>query len=273
MRNLHSLITFEAMSIKLNRPLAFFDLETTGVNVGTDRIVEYSILKIMPDGKREVRTQRVNPGIPIPPHTTEIHGISDEDIKDEPKFEDLAPNLYIFLHDCDLGGYNSNKFDIPLLVEEFGRCGYEFDISERKLIDVQNIFHKMEQRTLAAAYQFYCDKSLENAHSAEADNLATFEILEAQLEKYDKLEPNVDFLHEFSKRGNHVDLAGRFAKNQNGDVVINFGKHKGKTVESILEQEPSYYSWMMRGDFASDTKKVFTKIKQEFDQKRLAKKK
>lgn len=259
------------MKLKLTRPIAFFDLETTGVNIGTDRIVELSILKIFPDGKRETKTMRVNPTIPIPASSSEIHGIRDEDVADAPTFEDIAPNLYIFLHDCDLGGYNSNKFDVPLLAEEFHRVGYDFDITEKKLVDVQNIFHKMEQRTLAAAYQFYCGKSLENAHSAEADTTATFEILLAQLDRYDELKSDVDFLHTFSKRGNNVDLAGRFVSNDKGEVLINFGKHKGKTVESVLEQEPSYYSWMMRGDFAQDTKKVLKNIKYKLEGKKRAK--
>lgn len=253
------------MKLNLKKPIAFFDLETTGVNVGTDRIVEYSILKIHPNGKKETKTQRVNPEMPIPAAVSAVHGITNEDIKDEPTFKDLAPILYIFLNDCDLAGYNSNKFDVPVLIEEFKRAGFDFDISERSLVDVQNIFHKMEQRTLAAAYQFYCNKELEGAHSAEADNTATFEVLMAQLERYEELQNNVEFLDQFSRRSNHVDLMGRFAYNADKKVVFNFGKHKGKLVEEVLTQEPGYYSWMMKGDFPADTKQILTRIKKKMN--------
>lgn len=256
------------MKLKLERPLAFFDLETTGVNVGTDRIVEISILKIMPDCKKETRTHRVNPEMPIPPAVSEVHGIKDEDVKDEPTFKELAPVLYLFLNDCDLAGYNSNKFDIPVLIEEFARADFEFDIADRNLIDVQNIFHKMEQRTLAAAYQFYCDKSLENAHSAEADTLATYEVLLSQLDKYDTLKNDMAFLDQFSRRSKHVDLMGRFAYGEKKEVLFNFGKHKGKAVTAVLTEEPGYFSWMMRGDFPADTKRVLKSIKQKMDAKK-----
>jgi len=256
------------MNLTLERPLAFFDLETTGVVLGSDRIVEVSIIKLHPNGKRETRTHRVNPEIPIPEQVVEVHGITNEDVANEPTFEELAPNLYLFLRDCDLAGYNSNKFDIPMLVEEFHRVGYEFDVFDRKWVDVQNIFHKMEQRTLAAAYQFYCDKSLDNAHSAEADTEATLEILLAQLNRYPELQGDVDFLHSFSKRGNHIDLAGRFATNAKKEVVFNFGKHKGKRVKDVLREEPSYYGWMMQGNFALDTKRVLEKVKAELDQEK-----
>ena len=249
------------MKLELKRPIAVFDLETTGVNTSTDRILEISIHKVWPNGKSETRTHRVNPGILIPAKTTAIHGISDEDVKDEPNFETLAPNLYLFLNDCDLAGFNSNRFDIPLLVEEFHRVGYDFDVTERNLIDVQNIFHKMEPRTLTAAYSFYCGKELTNAHSAEADTLATYEILEAQLAKYSSLKKDAKSLSEFTRMHNAVDLAGRFVKNEDNKIVFNFGKHKGKPVAKILKKEPSYYGWMMNGDFSQNTKKVLQKIK------------
>jgi DNA polymerase-3 subunit epsilon len=251
------------MKLNLNKPIAFFDLETTGVNVSTDRIVEYSILKIHPNGKKETKTQRVNPEMPIPESVSAVHGITNEDVKDEPTFKELAPVLYIFLNDCDLGGYNSNKFDVPLLIEEFGRAGFDFDISEKRLVDVQNIFHKMEQRTLAAAYKFYCDKELEDAHSAEADNTATYEVLLAQLDRYEELKNDVEFLDKFSRRSNHVDLMGRFAYNNEKKIVFNFGKHKGKIVEEVLKQEPGYYGWMMNGDFPADTKQIITRIRKK----------
>lgn len=249
------------MNLKLTRPIVFFDLETTGVDVAKDRIVEISILKLHPDGKKEIKTRRVNPEMPIPPGSTEIHGISDEDVKDEPTFAALAKSLAQFIGNSDLAGYNSNKFDVPLLVEEFLRVGVDFDLESRKLVDVQNIFHKMEQRTLVAAYKFYCGKDLVDAHSAEADIKATYEVLESQIERYDDLENDVDFLAEFSKRNNTVDLMGRIVYNENNIEVFNFGKHKGKPVSEILEKDPSYYNWMMKGDFPLYTKKVLTAIK------------
>jgi DNA polymerase-3 subunit epsilon len=249
-------------SLKLTRPIAFFDLETTGLNVGYDRIVEISILKVHPDGEKKVKTLRINPGIPISPESTAIHRISDEDVKDAPSFKEVAHDLFRFLEGCDLAGFNSNKFDIPMLVEEFLRVDIEFEIKGRKLIDVQNIFHQMEQRTLAAAYKFYCNKNLENAHSAEADIHATHEILEAQLERYaETLKNDIHFLHEFSYRTKSVDLAGRIVYNNKGVEVFNFGKHNGKPVEEVFRMEPSYYDWMMKGDFPLYTKKVITSIR------------
>lgn len=245
----------------LTRPIAFIDLETTGVNVASDRIIELGILKVHANGNKETKTLRINPTIPIPPETTAIHGISNEDVKDCPTFKQLSGELNVFLEGCDLGGYNSNKFDIPLLAEEFLRCDIEFDVSKRKLIDVQNIFHKLEQRTLSAAYQFYCGKPLENAHSAEADILATFEILEAQIERYEILKGEVDFLADFSSRTNNVDLLGRIVYNAKGIPVFNFGKHNQKPVTEVFEREPSYYTWMMNGDFPLYTKKVITQIR------------
>lgn len=255
------------MNLQLSNPLAVFDLETTGVNTSSDRILEISIVKVLPTGEKEIRTHRVNPTIPIPATSTEIHGISDEDIANEPTFADLAANLYIFLNDCDLAGFNSNKFDIPLLVEEFHRVGYEFDVTQRNLVDVQNIFHKKEPRTLVAAYQFYCGKDLTNAHSAEADTLATYEVLEAQLAKYPDLKRDTKSLAAFTTMHNAVDLAARFVKNHKGEIVFNFGKHKGKAVEAILQSEPFYYSWMMKGDFSQNTKAVLTNIKKGFYKK------
>lgn len=249
------------MTLELKKPIVFFDLETTGVNVSSDRIVEISILKIHPDGKKEVKTRRINPEMPIPKESSEIHGITDEDVKDEPTFKALAKSLAAFIGNSDLAGFNSNKFDVPLLVEEFLRVDVDFSIKNRKLVDVQNIFHKMEQRTLSAAYKFYCDKELIDAHSAEADIKATHEILEAQIEKYDDLESNVEFLAEFSTRNKTADLQGRLIFDEEGDEIFNFGKHKGRKVKTVFEKEPSYYNWMMNGDFPQYTKKILTEIK------------
>ena len=251
------------MKLQLERPIAFFDIESTGVTVGQDRIVEIGILKIHPNGKEEFKNYRVNPQREIPEHVIAIHGISNEEVANEPPFADLAPNLYLFLNDCDLGGYNSNKFDVPMLVDEFERAGYDFDITVRQLIDVQNIFHKKEPRTLAAAYQFYCNKSIENAHSAEADIKATYEVLLAQLDKYTDLKGDVTFLNDYTRRHDHVDLGGRFARNHKKEVVFNFGKHKGTPIQQVLKKEPSYYAWMMNGNFAPDTKKILTKYWKE----------
>ena len=249
------------MGLKLKKPIVFFDLETTGVDIAKDRIVEISNLKLHPDGKKEVKTRRVNPEMPIPVSSSEIHGIYDEDVKDEPTFKAIAKSLANFIGNSDLAGYNSNKFDVPLLAEEFLRVGVDFEVESRSLVDVQNIFHKMEQRTLVAAYKFYCGKDLTNAHSAEADNTATFEVLEAQLEKYDELEDNVKFLAEFSQRTKNVDLMGRIVYNEDGVEVFNFGKNKGVPVTEVLKSQPSYYNWMMDGDFPLYTKKVLTAIK------------
>lgn len=248
------------MRLKLERPLAFIDLETTGLSVGSDRIVEIGILKINPDGSQSSREHRVNPEMTISAESTSIHGISNEDVKDEPTFAELAPSLYKFLFDCDLAGYNSNKFDVPMLVEEFFRVGIDFDFQSRKLVDVQNVFHKMEQRTLKAAYQFYCEKDLVDAHNAMADITATYEILEAQLGKYENLEGDVDFLSEFSRFQPTADIMGRIVYDENGVELINFGKHKGKSVEEVFQKEPGYYGWLMHGDFPRSTKKVFQNI-------------
>ncbi len=247
--------------LKLARPLAFIDLETTGINVASDRIVEIAILKLFPNGDKEMKCMRINPTIPIPPFITNIIHITNEDVKDSPPFKDVAHMLYQYIDGCDIAGYNSNKFDVPLLAEEFLRAGVEFDVSKIKLVDVQNIFHKLEQRTLAAAYKFYCGSDLINAHSADADITATWEILEAQLERYPELKNDVDFLHEFSSRSQNVDLAGRIVMNDKGVPCFGFGKHNGKPVAEIFEKEPSYYNWMMNGDFPLYTKKVLTQLR------------
>lgn len=269
------------MKLHLKRPLAFFDLETTGVNVATDRIVELSFLKINPDGKEEIFTQRVNPGIPIPIEASLVHGIYDEDVKDEPTFPVIAKRIAQFIGNSDLGGYNSNKFDVPVLMEEMLRAEVDFDITNRKLVDVQNIFHQMEQRTLKAAYKFYCNKNLENAHSAEADIRATYEVLLAQIERYENVpfvdkkglesfpvKNDVDILHEFTYVRRSVDFAGTMVYNDQGEELFNIGKHRGKRVIDVFAKEPSYYDWMMNNDFAQYTKKKITEIRlREFNKK------
>ncbi len=253
------------MKLQLKRPLAFIDLETTGVNVAKDRIVEIAIIKLLPDGSKDLYEKKINPSIPIPLVTSEIHGIYDLDVIDAPKFMDLAEEIKTFISDCDLAGFNSNKFDIPLLEEEFARCKVNSNISNVELIDVQNIFHKMEQRTLSAAYNFYCNKDLVNAHNAMADTNATMEVFLAQLEKYDSLESNVEFLSEFSIMGTKtLDYANRIAISKDNEYLINFGKHKGKKVVDVYDKEPSYYSWIMGGDFTNNTKNCFKKIWDEF---------
>jgi len=246
--------------LKLTKPIVFFDIESTGINVVTDRVVEISFLKVFPDGEEEVKTMRINPTIPIPAQTTEIHGIKDEDVANEPPFKDRAIEIASFLKGCDLGGYNSNKFDIPMLAEEFARAKVEIDLKKMKFIDVQVIFFKMEPRTLTAAYRLFCDKSLENAHSAEADVRATWEVLQAQMEKYDSLSDTVAGLSEFSASSKFADFAGRIIYDKNSVELFNFGKHKGKKVIDIFSKEPSYYSWMMNGDFPEYTKRVITRI-------------
>ena len=262
------------IKLNLSKPIAFFDLETTGVNVASDRIVEISILKINPDGEKEIKTKRINPTIPIPKQSSEIHGIYDKDVANEPTFKGIAKSLAEFLKNCDLAGYNSNKFDIPILVEEFLRADVDFDLKGRRFVDVQNIFHQMEQRTLKAAYRFYCGKEIINAHSAEADIEATYEVFLAQLAKYENVEfenkkgersvpvkNDIKALHDFTNINNNADLAGRIIFNDKGVEVFNFGKHTGKPVEQVLREEPSYYAWMQNGDFPLYTKKVLTEIK------------
>lgn len=261
------------MKLHLSRPLSLFDLETTGTNIASDRIVEIAVLKIFPDGSDEKFLTLVNPTIPIPKDASEIHGIYDEDVKDKAPFKAIAPDLAEFLADSDLGGYNSNKFDIPLLMEEFLRAEIEFNMTDRKLVDVQNIFHKMERRTLKAAYKFYTGRVMENAHDAMADIEATYKVLLAQIEKYegkeyhseeqDSLTPiknDVHALHWFSAITRNVDFAGRIVLNDEDIEIFNFGKHKGKPVEDVFKTESSYYTWMMNGDFSLYTKKVITGI-------------
>jgi DNA polymerase-3 subunit epsilon len=249
------------MKLNLRNPIIFFDLETTGINVASDRIVEISYLKVDLGGNEHTRTFRVNPGMPIPPQATEIHGISDEDVKDAPTFNEVAKSLARDFEGCDLAGYNSVKFDIPLLAEEFLRAGVDIDLKRRKFIDVQVIFMKMEPRTLSAAYKFFLGKELEEAHSASADTLATYEILQAQLDRYSNLENDIGKLAEFSAHNRNVDFAGRIVLNEADVEVFNFGKYKGRAVTEILEQDPGYYGWMMNGDFPLYTKKVLTSIK------------
>ena len=249
------------MKLNLKRPIVFFDLETTGVDTAKDRIVEISMVKVMPDGDEIVRTRLINPEMHIPEDASAVHGITDEDVKNEPTFAQIAKSLSQFIEGCDFGGFNSNRFDLPILVEEFLRAGVDVDFKNRKFIDVQNIFHKMEQRTLVAAYKFYCDKNLEDAHSAEADTKATYEVLKAQLDRYPELQNDVAALAEFSSRGETVDYAGRIVYNEQGEEVFNFGKYKGHSVSKVFQEEPSYYSWMMNGDFPLYTKKIITEIR------------
>ena len=249
------------MELKLKRPIAFLDLETTGINVSSDRIVELSVLKISPNGKEEWMSTRINPEMPIPAKVIAIHGITDSDVANAPTFKEVAKNLAAFLDGCDLAGYNAIKFDIPVLAEEFLRINIDFNFLKRRYVDAQVIFHKKEQRTLSAAYQFYCNKTMEGAHGSKADTAATYEVLKAQLDHYDDLENDVEKLAEISSFNNNVDFAGRIILDENGVEIFNFGKHKGKSVELVFNEEPSYYSWMMNGDFPLYTKKVLTEIK------------
>ena len=248
------------MKLNLKRPIIFFDLETTGVNTSKDRIVEISMVKVMPDGEKIVKTRRINPEMPIPPAASEVHHITDEDVKDCPTFKQIAKSLYQFMEGCDFGGFNSNRFDLPMLVEEFMRVGVDVDFKNRNFVDVQNIFHKMEERTLVAAYKFYCDKDLTEAHSAEADTMATLEVLEAQLDRYQILENDIEALAKFTSRGETADYAGRIGYNDKGEEVFTFGKHRDCPVVKVFAEEPSYYSWLMNGDFPAYTKKVITEI-------------
>lgn len=250
------------MQLNLKRPIVFFDIESTGLNIATDRIVELCVVKVLPNGDTEIKTRRVNPTIPISPEAQAVHGISNDDVKDCPTFKSIAKSLANYLEGCDFAGYNSLKFDIPMLAEEFLRADIDFDFRKKYLVDVQNIFHKMEQRTLSAAYKFYCEKELENAHSAQADTVATYEILKAQLDRYPQtLQNDVKMLAEFSTKSKMVDYAGRIVYNDKDVPVFNFGKHKGKPVTEVFASEPSYYSWMMNGDFTLDTKKILTDIR------------
>lgn len=249
------------MKLQLKKPLAFFDLETTGLNIVTDKIVEISLLKVYPDEKEEKLHFLINPEIPISPQASAVHGISNEDVAQAPTFKEVGKQIAAFIKDCDIAGYNSNKFDIPLLAEEFSRVGIEFDWSKSRFVDVHVMFLKKEPRTLSAAYKFYCDKELENAHSADADTYATFEILKSQIERYNDIENNIDFLSEFTSQNKNVDFAGRIIYNDQKVEVFNFGKYKGQAVQDVFQKDPSYYSWMMNGEFHSHTKQVITKIK------------
>lgn len=250
------------MELKLKKPLAFIDLETTGTNVAKDRIVEIAVLKVMPDGNIHEKESIVNPQMPIPPAVTAIHGISDEEVKDKPTFNQLAKTFFLFLDDCDIAGFNSIRFDLPILLEEFHRSGVILDLTNRRFVDVQRIFHNKEPRNLSAAYKFYCEKSLVDAHSAMADVKATYEVLKSQLDRYaDSLQNDVDFLHEFSKDGDFVDLGKRMYF-ENGIEIFNFGKHKGRAVVEIFKAEPSYYDWIMKSEFPMDFKEKIKNIRE-----------
>ena len=250
------------MKLNLKNPLVFFDLETTGTNINSDRIVEICYLKVYPNGSEETKTLRINPEMHIPEASSAVHGIYDEDVANCPKFKDVAKNIASDIEGCDLAGFNSNRFDIPVLAEEFLRAGVDIDLMKRKFVDVQVIYHKLEQRTLSAAYKFYCDKNLEDAHTAEADTRATYEVLKAQLDRYaDVLENDINFLSNYSCYSRNVDFAGRIVYNDHDVEVFNFGKYKGVSVKEVLQKDPGYYSWIMQGDFTLNTKNVLTKIR------------
>ena len=249
------------MKLNLKNPIVFFDLETTGVNITSDRIVEISYLKVFPNGNEVSRTMRINPEMHIPEQASEVHGIYDDDVKDCPTFKQVAKDVAKDFEGADIAGFNSNRFDVPLLAEEFLRAGVDLDMTRRKFIDVQVIFHKMEQRTLSAAVKFYCGKELEGAHSADADTRATYEVLQAQLDRYDELQNDIAWLSEFSSHTRNVDFAGRIVYDDKGVEVFNFGKYKGIPVVEVLRRDPGYYSWMMQGDFSLNTKQVLTRIK------------
>ncbi|MDE6310793.1 MAG: 3'-5' exonuclease [Muribaculaceae bacterium] len=248
------------MRLKLTRPIVFFDLETTGTNITHDRIVEISLIKVMPDGSEIEKTRRINPEMPIPAEATAVHHITDEDVANEPTFRQIAASLAELIRGCDIAGFNSNRFDIPLLDQEFQRAKIAFDISEANFIDVQTIYHKKEPRTLVAAYRYYCDRDLTEAHSANADTRATLEVLKAQLEKYDDLPDTVEELSEFASANRNVDLAGRLIYDDQHREVINFGKYKGKLAEEVLAKDRGYYGWILGGDFPQNTKNAFTRI-------------
>ncbi len=256
------------MKLQLTRPIAVIDLETTGINIGSDRIVEIAIIKILPDGTRQVKRKLINPQMPIPKGASDVHGITNEMVKDAPTFKQAANEIKQFIDNCDLAGYNSNRFDVPMLVEEFLRIGMEITIDGKRLVDVQRIFHMMEQRTLGAAYKFYCHKTLEGAHSAEVDASATWEVLEAQIERYPQLGTTIESIVKATGEEDLVDFARRFIR-ENGVEVFNFGKHKGKPVAQVLREEPQYYDWMMKGDFPMHTKQKLSEI---FNRTMLAKK-
>ena len=249
------------MELKLSKPICFFDLETTGIDITKDRIVEISILKVYPNGNKESKTWLVNPTIPIPKAASDVHGITDERVANEPTFKELAKQIHNMIKDSDLAGYNSDRFDIPLLAEEMLRAEVDFDLGNRVSVDVQTVFHKMEQRTLSAAYKFYCGKDLIDAHTASADTNATYEILKAQLDRYDSLENNIKKLSEFTYRKQIADFAGFIGYNAKGEEIFTFGKHKGKRVEDIFDEEPGYFGWLLGADFPLYTKKILTAIK------------
>ncbi len=250
------------MNLNLKNSIVFFDLETTGTNINSDRIVEISYLKIYPNGKEETKTMRINPEMHIPESATAVHGIHDEDVAHCPRFKEVAASIARDIEGCDLAGFNSNRFDIPVLAEEFLRAGVDIDMSKRKFIDVQVIYHKLEQRTLSAAYKFYCGKNLEDAHTAEADTRATYEVLKAQLDRYpEDLQNDMAFLSQYSSYNRNVDFAGRMVYDENGVEVFNFGKYKGMPVTEVLHRDPGYYSWILQGDFTLNTKQMLTKIK------------
>ena len=249
------------MQINLKKPIIFFDLETTGVDVTHDRIVEISMIKVLPSGEEIEKTRRVNPGIPIPAEATAVHHITDADVANEPSFRQIAKSLANEMVGCDIAGFNSNRFDIPMLDQEFQRAGVKFDFTKARFVDVQTIFHKKEQRTLVAAYRFYCGKELDGAHSANADTRATLEVLKSQLDRYDDLPNDIEELSKFSQINRNVDFMGRLIYNDDDKEVINFGKYKGKIAEDIIRKEPSYYDWIMKSDFAQNTKDCFTRIK------------
>lgn len=253
------------MKLNLKRPIIFFDLETTGLDIAKDRIVELCYIRVEPNGNEEARSIRINPEMHIPEVASSVHGITDDDVKDCPTFADVAPQLAATFEGCDLAGFNSNRFDLPLLAEEFMKAGVNIDLSHVQAIDVQNIYHKLEKRTLAAAYKFYCGRDLENAHSALADTQATYEVLQAQLDHYpNDLQNDVDFLAEFSRMNRNIDFAGRFVYDESGKELINFGKYKGKAIKDVLSRDPSYYSWIMQGDFTLNTKQVLTKLRLKY---------
>ena len=255
--------------LNLKKPIVFFDLETTGINIVNDRIVEIGLHKINIDGSTITKTRRVNPEVAIPLHVSQIHGIFDEDVINEAPFRSIAKSLLEFIGDADLGGFNCNRFDVPLLVEEFYRSGIQFEMKGRHVVDVQNIFYKMEPRTLTAAYKFYCGKTLENAHSAEADTIATYEAFLGQIERYPELDNSIEALSALSKHDHNADLVGYFIYNDSKDILVNFGKHKGKLLTNIFKQEPQYYDWVMRSEFPFSTKKVMMDAKINWMEKDL----
>lgn len=250
------------MELNLKRPIIFFDVESTGLDILNDRIIELSYIKVLPNGKEEEYTYRINPGMPIPAESSAIHHITDEDVANKPTFKQVAKKIAEAFEGCDIAGFNSNKFDVPILMEEFARAGVDYDFHKRRYVDVQTIFHKFEQRNLIAAYKFYCGKDLDNAHSANADTRATLEVLKGQLDMYaGKLENDIEKLAEFSTYNNNVDFAGRIIFNDKKQEIFNFGKYKGRLVEDIFRKDPAYYQWILEGSFAADIKKIVTKIK------------